>query len=109
MLPAKRALGSLTLFSCVNGEFLGCSNDIGVLEAIIQTGKEKEKRQEDNADVLVILLLLVGLKFFVIPGDTQEVQKEKFCGWSQWLSGVCTFLYLLNFEPCKCIIYSKNK
>lgn len=70
MLPATRALGSLTLFSCVNGEFLGCSNDIVVLEEIIQTGKEKEKRQEDNADVLVILLLLVGLKFFVIPGDT---------------------------------------
>lgn len=61
----------------MNGEFLWCSDDIVVWE-IIQTGKEKEKGQADNADVLVILLLLVGLKFFVIPGDTQEVQKKKF-------------------------------
>lgn len=29
--------------------------------------------------------------------------------WSQWLPGVYAFLYPLNFQSCKYIIYSKNK
>lgn len=70
-----------------------------VLAEIVQTGKDREKGQGDNADVLLMLVLLVGLKFSVIPGGTQEGQKEKFTERAAGHSGCLEYIYLfVSFE-----------
>lgn len=70
-----------------------------ILAEILQTGKDKEKGQGGNADVLLILLLLVGLKFSVFPRGTQEGQKEKFTEQAAGHSGCLEYIYLfVSFE-----------
>lgn len=45
------------------------------------------------------LLLLVGLKFSVFPGGTQEGQKEKFTEQAAGHSGCLEYIYLfVSFE-----------
>lgn len=57
-------------------------------------------------------LLSVGLTFFQDSGHEGGRGGKKCSRHGQLvtrLPAVYAFLYLLNFEPCKCIIYSKNE
>lgn len=59
----------------MNGEFLGYSNDIVILEEIMQTGKEKDKGQEHNRRV-GYTLTFGGFEIFRNSRGTQEGRRE---------------------------------